>query len=128
MERDKVPGAYSENSIELMVSLIDGVGVFATHCLNSGIELFTGWQENSRFYTQEEFESLGKLGRFPCRYLDGYIGPDRFDNMHLSWFMNHSDSPNVGVIGGSKGKYVSLREIQKGEELVIDYELCGAMK
>lgn len=126
MAKNKNIGVYSTNSIALKASLIEGVGVFATHSLNSGIELFTNWRESSRIYSQDELDSLGELRKYLCSYQDGYIGPDSFDNMHLSWFMNHSDNPNVGVIGDVTGKYISLREIQEGEELLIDYNIIGA--
>ena len=119
---------YSTNSIILKSSLIEGVGVFTTHSLDANIELFINWRKSSKIYSSNEYDSLGELRKYPCHYQDGYIGPDSFDNMHLSWFLNHSDNPNVGIIGDDvTGKYITLREIEEGEELLINYNLIGAI-
>jgi SET domain-containing protein len=120
-------GDYTQFSLILRASSIEGVGVFATHTLRSGVELFTGWEDSSKIYSEEEAQSLGELKKYLCRYGSSYIGPAKWDNMHLSWFLNHSKNPNIAATSGVMGKYYTLREIQKGEELSIDYNSIDAI-
>ena len=118
---------YSEYSLILRASKIEGVGVFVTHTLALGAELFGDWILSSKIYKKEDLHALGELRKFLCHYKGDYIGPAHWDYLHISWFLNHSENPNIGVVGGVDGKYITLREIQTGEELLIDYNQIDAL-
>lgn len=46
--------------------------------------------------------------------------PDNFSNMGASWFLNHSDKPNV-YLNQKDGYFYTLKDIKKGEELTQNY-------
>lgn len=108
----------------LMVSN-HGVGVFAIRHIPEGLRLFEG--------------DVGAVGRVPkedveqiedpevrrmyfdfCPSRDGaFIAPVDFNQLTMSWYMNHSEDPNVQV--NEEIQFTSCREIRAGEELTINY-------
>lgn len=55
-----------------------------------------------------------------CPTIDGhFIAPADFNQLTMSWYMNHSTSPNVRA--DKSLEFVSCRPIGVGEELTIDY-------
>lgn len=48
-----------------------------------------------------------------------FLVPQDYDNLHESCFMNHGCDSNVARIGGLI--WIAKKDIQKGEELLIDY-------
>jgi SET domain-containing protein len=47
--------------------------------------------------------------------------PQNFNEMNIAWYLNHSDNPNVKAEMNEEICFVSLRPIEKGEELLVDY-------
>ena len=86
---------------------IEGLGLFASDDIKEGeFEIFslpvhTGEITGDRFFV---FDSVYDL---------------RLSNLQ---YMNHSDTPNIDYIEiEGKIKILALRDIEKGEELLIDY-------
>jgi hypothetical protein len=50
---------------------------------------------------------------------DKYGCPKHFDALTVSWYLNHSDQPNVAA--DANYRFSALRDIDAGEELTVDY-------
>ncbi len=51
---------------------------------------------------------------------DGHYGcPKNFNQLTPSWYLNHSDHPNVAF--DSNDEFFALRDIRANEELTVDY-------
>ena len=83
--------------VELRKSEIHGHGLFATQ-------------------TIEANRDLGVTHVADSRFSDGYI------RTALGSYVNHSKQPNIkGVREGDTYHFVTINEIAKGEELLVDY-------
>lgn len=51
---------------------------------------------------------------------DKYICPDNFNNLTVGWYFNE-DRKNPNVEFKNDYDFYSLRNIKKGEELMVDY-------
>jgi SET domain-containing protein len=110
-------------------SPIEGIGVFALQIIPKGCRsMFSKSNEQEQWIpiSKTEVEQLPAHAKALienyCLYDDEhYFVPDYgFKKMDLVNFLNHSDIPNI--ISINDGEYFeALRDIQKGEELVIDY-------
>lgn len=113
--------------VSLQPSPVHGIGVFAIidipqHCKN----IFSTEQGDWHTLTMQEFQSLPPHARHLvetyCLFDENayYIPANGFKQMDLSLFLNHSDQPNI--LSVNDGEYfMTLRDIAKGEELLIDY-------
>lgn len=105
-----------------------GVGVYATHDILSGthLRLFSDEKEfENRIRKMNKAEIPEDLLIYCMAREDHYLCPPDFGAMPIGWYLNHSSSPNA-VIGYSKQKHskyqwYSLRDINQGEEILIDY-------
>ena len=64
-----------------------------------------------------------------CVFKDGsYLVPDYgFNGLDISWYLNHSDEPNLFVVEGYLFK--TIRQVYAGEELTVDYNTyCGGQE
>jgi len=52
-----------------------------------------------------------KKGKYGC--------PKSFNALTTSWYLNHSDQPNLAA--DREYRFYALREINTGEELTVDY-------
>ena len=50
---------------------------------------------------------------------DKYGSPRNFDLLTTSWYLNHSDNPNVAA--DKHYRFYALRDIKEGEELTVNY-------
>lgn len=110
----------SEQSFRLRPSTIPeaGIGVFILHSVRKGTYLRLRPKEQiSRILHRSEVHpdlmcygiSVGR-GR--------YAFPPEFNHMHMAWFVNHSESPNVEW---RPDGFYAQRLIREGEELFFDY-------
>lgn len=122
----------TQYSYILKASSGKGIGVFALHDLSAGSSI----SEHSRFKVR-----LYKSNEIPqelkghCTHLvnGNVIAPERFDQMPIFWYLNHSDSPNVIIPEGISivddqwlvMQMYALRDIKAGEELFINYNELG---
>lgn len=102
-----------------------GVGVFSTSDIPRGTripELFG--EEEVQFLTWSEFAALDLpeefKQNFPTRFDEGCYLPKNLNQMSAGWFLNHSSSPNLAH--DADYVYYALRDISRGEELLIDYD------
>ena len=110
-------------------SPIEGIGVFALQDIPKGCRsMFSKSNEQEQWITvtKAEVEKLPEHAKALienyCLYdEENYFIPDYgFKKMDLVNFLNHSDTPNIVSI--NEGEFFeAIRDIQKGEELVIDY-------
>ena len=110
-------------------SPIEGIGVFALQDIPKGCRsMFSRANEQEQWIPvpKAEVEKLPEHAKALvanyCLYDDDhYFIPDYgFKKMDLVNFLNHSDTPNI--ISINEGEFFeAIRDIQKGEELVIDY-------
>lgn len=113
----------------LRPSPVEGVGVFAATDIPKGCrDMFSAPDPDEQWIkiTKEEWEQLPSHAQFLvgnyCLYdEEHYFVPEQgFKKMDLSYFINHSDTPNI--ISIDEGNYFeAIRDIRSGEELFLDY-------
>ena len=119
--------------LELRASSIHlgGVGVFAVRDIQKGSRVAEG-------IADEDFDSLvpwcdfdgydddlkRKISAFCVGTPEGFVPPPEFDfnKMSIEWYLNHSCDGNCGF--DSRGDFVAIRDITKGEEICYDYALA----
>ena len=115
--------------VMLKPSAIEGIGVFAMVDIPKGCrQMFSKPDVNDEWLTL----SYAEVASFPphakfmvenyCLFDDtNYFVPgDGFKKIDLSLFLNHADTPNI--ISINDGDYFeAVRDIEAGEELVVDY-------
>ena len=111
----------------LAPSTIEGTGLFADEFITKGTKT---WEYNPAFdrvFSAKEYEAFSpEIKKFLQTYAyqskitGGYVLDS--DNGR---FTNHSDTPNLGKIPveGKEAYTVALRDIQKGEEMTLDYRV-----
>ena len=110
-------------------SPIEGIGVFAMQDIPEGCRsMFSKTTENEQWISISKIEvdnlpsHTKALIENYCLYdEENYFVPDYgFKKMDLVNFLNHSDTPNIISINDGEF-FEAIRDIKKGEELVIDY-------
>ncbi len=119
----------SNTYVMLKPSTIEGIGVFAIQRISKGSrEMFStphpedNWIKLSKIEVSELPAHAKFLVENYCLYdADHYFVPDYgFKKMDVSLYLNHSDTPNI--ISINDGEYFeATRDIESGEELLIDY-------
>lgn len=96
-----------------------GIGVFATHDIEKDSLI--------NFFPKDyEFRILHK-DKIPAEFIklcesignNLYRCAQRFDCIETSWYLNHSNSPNIEMVNLTN--YKANRDIKKDEEIFIDY-------
>jgi SET domain-containing protein len=119
----------------LAISNIHGVGVFAIRDIPAGVDPFPGEKGFCEFdeipvssimESEDITPAVKKLVIDLCPERDGvYDIPNHSLNLcGVSWYINHSTSPNCGE---NDGDFFTLREIKAGEELTVDYGTYGKL-
>jgi SET domain-containing protein len=107
-------------------SKIHGVGVIAIQDIPKGVNPFPGVHAvNYIGISQKELKMLDKV--IQKMIIDFFVWEDGkiyipecgLNGMDISFFMNHTDTPNVGVKDGDS--FITLRKVKKGEELAYNY-------
>ena len=130
MNKEELLKELASNTwVMLRPSPIEGVGVFAIRDIPKGCRDMFGKPDAAEEWLtigKKEIEELPPHARFLvgnyCLYDETsyYIPAQGFKKMDLSLFLNHSDVPNIISIGDGDF-FEALRDIQPGEELLIDY-------
>ena len=120
----------------IAVSDIHGIGVKAIRNIPAGIDPFISFVQNKKyiFLQDEDLKSLPKNIR--CYIKDYYIKTENgypvllqgLNDVSIFGYMNHSATPNIGLYPDKQDelcKFVSLKNIKKGEELLWDYRHSG---
>src|SRR5271157_4567153 len=105
-------------------STIHGVGVFAIIPIPKGTYAFMDHDEPIVWVDKSIVESLPK----PLRELyysfaiikgEKYGCPKSFNDLTASWYLNHSERPNMAA--DKDYRFYAVRDVSAGEELTIDY-------
>lgn len=110
-------------------SPIEGIGVFAIRHIAKGCRDMFSKPENPNDYLSLSKDEVSLLPQYSKNLIETYclfdadnyfVPADGFKKMDLVNFINHSDTPNI--ISINEGEYFeATKDIQEGEELVIDY-------
>ena len=117
----------------LGVSKIHGVGVFAIRPIQKGVQPFKSLVRSRELkFSRKELESLPKGVRKQleifCYYEEDtiYIPSIGFNCVDMAIYVNHSKKPNLSF--KKNGSLYAVRNIKKGEELMIDYDVSFGEK
>lgn len=120
---------WSEFSFMLKPSPLGGVGVFANHDIPAGTHLLN---YNFEIRTMKIKDVPSSLIQY-CIYIsdDECLCPQRFDRMEISWYINHSSTPNIArkssvsnaeAVKNIKERIVhAIQDIKAGDEILVDY-------
>jgi hypothetical protein len=108
-------------------SSIDGVGVFAVRYIPRLINIFPDCSRYDKYFKvkKEIFDVADPEVRSMVH--DFFSGDDKtyhipyrtLNSLNISAYVNHSDSPNAAF--DSRGFIYSTKDIENGEEVVVDY-------
>lgn len=113
----------------LQPSGIEGVGVFAIRDIPKNVDPFGEALDQECFkFTKQELSELNPpslkkmLKDFFITNKDGsmYIPENGFNNMDISFYLNHSSNPSMKAVNRGE-RFITLRRIRRGEELTVDY-------
>lgn len=113
---------------KLKASSIQGVGVFAVRDIPENINPFLGIPDQKWF--RFSMDELGEIDKHIMEMIDDFFVIEKDDTinipeyglngMDMSFFVNHSDTPNLVT---REGRYFfTARKIKKGEELTVGYD------
>jgi uncharacterized protein len=113
---------------KLKASSIQGVGVFAVRDIPENINPFFGIPDQK--WLRFSMDELGEIDKNIMEMIDDFFVIEKDDTinipeyglngMDMSFFVNHSDSPNLVT---REGRYFfTARKIKKGEELTVGYD------
>ncbi len=96
----------------------NGKGIFTTTSIAKNAYVFEVTGAKTHF--EKLLEIGGDILNNSFRYsLNYYISPSAKD---IAYYINHSCEPNVKLVRSKNSlKFVALRDIDKGEEIVFDY-------
>jgi hypothetical protein len=124
---------WTEFSFILKPSQLGGIGVFATHDIAKGTQVFRSSFELRRLKTKDIPSELVKY----CIYLNDEecLCPKRFDHMEIGWYLNHSPDPNIAnkfiitnpdeIDNTDNRRVYAVKDIKAGDEIEIDYNALG---
>ena len=114
----------------LQPSPVHGIGIFAIRDIPKGTDPFPGcrvarWRAMPlrRFLADDTIPAAVKefaQAVFPARGKNFYFPDHSLNAIDISYFLNHAIVPNVGARADGN-RFETLRDIQKGEELLSDY-------
>jgi hypothetical protein len=115
--------------VRLAPSRTHGVGVFAIRRIRRGAAIFPDDKEPTtsvpRMLPRKLPRALRQLYEDFCVLRSGrYLCPSNFNRLTPSWYLNHSDDPNVRC--DKSLQFFALRSIRAGEELTVDYRTYSA--
>ena len=118
-------GMSGETAFLVAPSKVEGCGISALTDLPQGtvLHLLHGEGPEVREDAQPGDPDYlpDELLKYCFRRGDGKLHqPVSFNALECGYFMNHSDTPNVGW-DDSLGEWVALQDIKKGDELFFDY-------
>lgn len=104
----------------------DGVGVFALRPVKKGVTLFAEVTPDKDFTTWDslqgvDFAVLLYLKKLCNTTESGLYLSQTVNNINLSYYVNHSDFPNVHH-NRENDRYVTIKDIPQGEEILCKYE------
>jgi hypothetical protein len=122
LTKDNLP---HENLYTRIKPSAHGVGVFAIRDVPQGTALFVGdltatVDVDKTFVEAIPDPEIKRMYIDFCPIIDGnFRAPADFNRMTMGWHINHSDNPNVAVVGDLQ--FVADQHIFAGQELTVDY-------
>ena len=123
------------------VSKISGVGVIAIKNIPKGVDPFKTLSKYNDPIIELRDEDLISLPKNVKNIVNDFFGNVDMssgkkrkiydilasgpNNINISFYMNHSDDPNISIIeveGSAYLEFVTNKEVKVGKELTIDYE------
>lgn len=111
----------------LKISNIHGVGVFAIKDIKKGTSIFKNCNKvnflpiKSDDITDLDPEVKTMILDFFAKENDTYYIPDSgLNSMDISFFLNHTNNPNV-EFNPDTYEFIAIKNIAKGEEVTTDY-------
>jgi SET domain-containing protein len=116
---------HKHTLVRLKPSKIHGVGVFAIKRISKGDLIFPDDDGEMTWVNKKLIDKLPaaikRLYIDFCVYEgDRVLCPSSFNRMTISWFLNHSDNPNVAC--DENYCFTALRDIEVDEELTANYK------
>ena len=127
---------HLENDIycRIGVSKIAGVGVIAIKDIPKGTIPFKNLSKEKEKIVKLDDNDIKNVNPEIKKILKDFFGDEKSvnydvlysgpNNINISFYMNHSNKPNIDVIEDKNNKYfnfIANRNIKKGEELFINY-------
>jgi SET domain-containing protein len=111
----------------LGISPVHGIGVFAIRAIPKGVHpLQTMAQPKEIKFTRKEIAQLPKSVRQQINIFcyhrkdEVRVSAMGLNTMDMAFYLNHSKEPNLRM--KKSGEFETLRRIQVGEELMMDYD------
>lgn len=137
-KRKLILNLNNDSFSKIGVSKIHGVGVVAIKDIPEKVNVFVKsnekFFEKMAYFNEQELTSLFKsniisfLKHFFAKNTDGnyYFPIEGLNSLDVSFYLNHSNSPNLKSKFDPLSKsafltFFSIREIKEGEELTINY-------
>lgn len=109
--------SYVSSKVEVRNSLINGKGSFAIESITKGETIFI---KGGFIVKKNEVYTTSIINSYLPISDDYYIGATSLlDEESVKLYINHSCNPNCGMKG--EITFVAIRNIEKGEEITIDY-------
>jgi hypothetical protein len=105
--------------------ILDGeIGLFAARKLKKGTIIAEAIKLGEKFIPWSFFASVDdvtkeKIGNYCLDTEEGFYAPPDFNYLSTPWNMNHSCDYNVGF--DDVGNFITIRDVDGGEELFWDY-------
>ncbi len=109
--------------VELKPSLVcSGVGVFAIKNIATGTNVFYNSKKDTYYYWPKDVDiEVKTLIEKLCHTNEtGFLISDHPVNLGMSYYVNHSDEPNVEY-NVETDTFTAIKDINKGEELLVKY-------
>lgn len=104
-----------------------GVGVFTLHDIDKDTHLRLFGDNETLSSLEKNKEDVPKFFRAYCVSRgEKLICPKDFGQMHIGWYLNHSETPNA--YHDEDYKWYAVRDIKAGEEITINYSLLDEPK
>lgn len=118
---------WTEVSLVLKPSLVDDLGVFATHDIPSGTVLFAHRKHTIRRLKIEDIPA--EVIKYCVRMNDKEcVCPERFDRMEIGWYINYAATPNIAkrkrdnllTMNEISSEFYAIKDIKAGDEILLD--------
>ena len=116
------------------ISKIAGVGVIAIRDIPKGKNPFKTLFDHKEKIIEIEDKELKGVHKNVKKMMKDFFGSEKrktydvlyygLNFLNISFYLNHSEKPNIDIIENSKNEYLEFRTnkvIKKGEELTINY-------
>ena len=105
------------NKVEIRENSLNGKGIFANEHIDKGEIVFI---KGGYILTKDEIFSSGVINSYFPLSDEYFLGATNVDEEEfIKLYINHSCNPNDGLHGDIT--FIAMRDIEKDEELTVDY-------